>query len=123
MSDVRPQPGEPGGELRLQSTRTSTLWALVAVGLVLALLMLVFVAQNLDQVRWEFLWIDFTLAGGLAVLFAAVAGGLVVILVGAARLLQVRLAARRHRRIDRSQAAAAVAPSADPTGPETATAP
>ncbi|MDP9441252.1 MAG: hypothetical protein M3P34_03525, partial [Actinomycetota bacterium] len=77
MNEVPPGRREPDPELRLQPTRTSTLWGLVAVGLVLALLMLVFVAQNGDQVRWEFLWIDFTLAGGLAVLFAAVAGGLV----------------------------------------------
>lgn len=123
MSEVRPQHGEPEAELRLQPTRTSTVWALVAVGLVLALLMLVFVAQNGDQMRWEFLWIDFTLAGGLAVLFAAVAGGLVVILVGAARLLQVRLAARRHRRVDRSRGDPAVAASPDPPGHETAPAP
>lgn len=94
-----------GEELRLASTRTSTLWTLVAVGLVLTLFMLVFVAQNSAKFTWQFLWFDFTLAGGIALLLAAVAGGLVVIVVGAGRLLQVRLAARRHRRVDRSTAA------------------
>lgn len=103
VNQVEPQPQEPGEALRLDRTRTSTLWAFVAAGLVLALLMLVFVAQNGETVQWQFLWIDFTLAGGLAMLFAAVTGGLVVILVGAGRLLQVRLAARRHRRIDRNR--------------------
>ena len=112
----------PDDELRLQSTRTSTLWALVAVGLVLTLLMLVFVAQNGQTVEWEFLWIDFTLARGLAVLFAAVIGGMVVILVGTGRLLQVRLAARRHRRVDRTRDPAPGSPSA-PGGPSSADAP
>ncbi|MBW3614324.1 MAG: DUF1049 domain-containing protein [Actinobacteria bacterium] len=105
--EVQSQPQDPDDPLRLERTRTSTLWVAVAVGLVLALFMLVFVAQNGEKVQWHFLWIDFTLGGGLAMLFAAVTGGLVVILVGAGRLLQVRLAARRHRRSDLSRDRAA----------------
>lgn len=105
MDEVGAQPEAGRDELRLSSTRTSTLWTLVAVGLLLTLLMLIFVAQNSTKMTWEFLWTDFTLAGGLALLLAAVVGGLVVILVGAGRLLQVRLAARRHRRVDRAASA------------------
>jgi uncharacterized integral membrane protein len=100
VTQARPEPAESSDQLRLHPTRTSTLWSLVAVGLALALLMLIFVAQNGEPVQWEFLWMDFTLAAGLALLLAAVTGSLVVILVGAGRLFQVRLAARRHRHFD-----------------------
>ena len=116
MDEVR-TPGGSQDELRLNPTRTSTLWSLFAVGLVLALLMLIFVAQNGESVQWEFLWLDFTLAGGLALLLAAVTGSLVVILVGAGRLFQVRLVARRHRRADRGQAPTTSTPEVSSTEP------
>ena len=103
MDEVRAQPAGTD-PLRHRSTRTSALWSLVGLGLMLALLMLIFVAQNGESVQWEFLWMDFTLASGLALLLSAVTGGLVVILVGAGRLFQVRLAARRHRRVDEARA-------------------
>lgn len=87
-------------ELRVGATRTSTIWTAVAVGLVLVVLMLVFVVQNGQDLALEFLWLDFTLPAGVAMLLAAAIGGLIVVLVGAGRLLQVRRIAKKHRRAD-----------------------
>lgn len=89
-------------ELTTGPTRASRLWAAVAVVLLLALLMLVFILQNGRQEQMQFLWMQFTLPLGVALLLAAVGGGLLVILLGVARLSQLRLAARRHRRAERS---------------------
>ena len=79
-------------------TRTGTAWLTVAFALLLGLLMLVFILQNGEKVDVELLWADFRVPLGVAVLLGMVLGGLLVVLVGAARLAQVRLAARRHRR-------------------------
>ena len=84
-------------DLSTGHTRAGSAWLAVAVMLLLALLMLVFVLQNNHRVDLEFLWADFTLPVGVALLLAAVIGGLLVVLFGAARVLQLRLAARRHR--------------------------
>lgn len=88
-------------ELAVGRTRTASLFVAAAAALVLALLMLVFVLQNDDSQRLEFLWFDFTLPAGVAMLLAAVVGGLIVASLGLGRVLQLRVAARRHRRADR----------------------
>lgn len=88
-------------EMVVPSTRTGFTLVATVLGLVLALLMLVFVLQNGERQAYEFLWVDFTLPSGVAMLVAAIAGGLVVALIGIGRIAQIRLAARRHRRADR----------------------
>jgi uncharacterized integral membrane protein len=75
-----------------------------AAGALLLLLMLVFILQNGDKVRLDFLWMDFSLPLGVALLLAGVFGALVVVLVGMGRMLQLRLVARRHRKDDRRAA-------------------
>lgn len=90
-----------GSEMVVPRTRTGSALVATVLGMVLALLMLVFVLQNGDRQDYEFLWTEFSLPAGVAMLFAAIAGGLVVALVGIGRIVQIRLAARRHRRADR----------------------
>ena len=83
-------------------TRTGMAWLMIAFALLLGLLMLVFILQNGEKVDLELLWADFRVPVGVAVLLGMVLGGLLVVLVTAARLAQVRLAARRHRRAHRA---------------------
>ncbi len=85
-------------DLRVPHTRTSAAWTLVAVGTVVVLLMLVFILQNTQRTRLNFLWFHGSPPLGAALLLSAVIGALVVLCLGAGRLLQVRLATRRHRR-------------------------
>lgn len=87
-------PASPGRS-RLGSTLVAS-----TIGMLLALAMVVFALQNDIRQAYEFLWFDFTLPDGIAMLLAAICGGLVVALLGLARVLQLRLAARRHRRLD-----------------------
>ena len=79
-------------------TRTGAVWWAVAVILLLLIGLLVFVLQNMRHVALRFTWVHFSAPAGVALLLSAVAGALLVFLLGTARILQLRLAARRHRR-------------------------
>ncbi|MGH8986828.1 MAG: LapA family protein [Acidimicrobiia bacterium] len=82
-------------------TRLSSVWTFAAAGAAILLLLLVFILQNTQRADLEFLWFDFRLPVGAALLLAGVIGALLVVLVGASRLLQLRVAARRRRPHDR----------------------
>ena len=94
--------GRPGGtghdSLTPTHTRISTAWTLAAAGAFLLLLMTVFIFQNSDEVPVQFLMFEGSVPLGAALLLASVIGAMSVALLGAGRLLQMRLAARRHRR-------------------------
>ena len=88
----------------------------MAVGFfaVVLLLLLIFILQNGAQVSVSYLGMHGHLPLGVALLFAAVCGVLLVVLAGAARISQLRATARRHRRVDAKRAAAA---AKEPAGP------
>jgi uncharacterized integral membrane protein len=87
-------------EHTIEPTRTSMVWTMVGIGVVLLVAILVFILQNGQRVRVRFLMVDGTLQLGVALLFAALLGALLVLVAGAARVLQLRVVARRHRRTD-----------------------
>jgi uncharacterized integral membrane protein len=84
----------------IEPTRTSMVWTMVAAGVVLLVAILVFVLQSGQRVRVRFLMANGTLPLGVGLLFAALLGALLVLVVGVARVLQLRGVARRHRRAD-----------------------
>jgi len=84
----------------VEPTRTSMVWTMVGIGVVLLFAILVFILQNGQRVRVRFLMANGTLPLGAALLFAALLGALLVLVAGAARVLQLRVVARRHRRTD-----------------------
>lgn len=90
----------PGKALKSEGTRTGTLFGGAVAGLVLTMFMLVFVLQNDERRRLEFLWFDFELPIGAAMLLAAVAGALIASSLALGRVVQLRLAARRHRQAE-----------------------
>jgi uncharacterized integral membrane protein len=90
-----PPPAEP---LKVPRTRTSATYIGVGVGLLILILVIIFIAQNLNKASVHFIGFNFRLPLGLLVLAAAVAGGLIVLLISLARVFQLRLMARRHRR-------------------------
>ena len=68
-------------------------WTMVGIGVVLLVAILVFILQNGQRVRVRFLMVDGTLPLGVALLFAALLGALLVLVAGAARVLQLRVVA------------------------------
>jgi lipopolysaccharide assembly protein A len=84
----------------IEPTRTSMVWTMVGIGVILLVAILVFILQNGQRVRVRFVMANGTLPLGVALLFAALLGALLVLVAGAARVLQLRVVARRHRRTD-----------------------
>jgi uncharacterized integral membrane protein len=84
----------------IEPTRTSMVWTMVGMGVVLLVAILVFILQNGQRVRVRFLMVNGTLPLGVALLLAALLGALLVLVAGAARVLQLRVVARRHRLTD-----------------------
>jgi uncharacterized integral membrane protein len=83
-------------------TRVSAVWVLTGLGALLLLLLVIFIAQNGQSVTVHFLGASGSMSLAVGLLAAGVAGALIVLLVGAVRITQLRLAARRHSRRDSS---------------------
>jgi uncharacterized integral membrane protein len=69
-----------------------------AVALLLLILLIVFILQNSTKVEVQFLGMSGTIPVGMALLIAAVGGGVVVAISGIARVTQLRVSARRTKR-------------------------
>jgi uncharacterized integral membrane protein len=69
------------------------------------ILLLIFILQNTASVKINFLGAHGHVPLGIALLVAAVAGGLLVVIVGAARIARLRLRTRRAERAQRKAAA------------------
>lgn len=80
------------------STRTSAVWTALAAGLLFTVVVLVFILENLQDVKASFFTAHWSIPLGVDLLLAAVLGGLVVFAAGAARLAQLRRHARRQGR-------------------------
>lgn len=80
-----------------QRSRIGGWWAGIVLSAVVGVLLLVFIVQNTEPVRITFLWISGSLPTGVALLFAGIAGILLVAIPGTARIRQPRRAARRAR--------------------------
>jgi uncharacterized integral membrane protein len=87
-----PTPGEPA----LKFTRAGALWSALITGFLTLILLLIFIAQNTTSTSFTFLGWHWSLPLGVAILLAAVAGGLLTVAVGTARILQLRRAAKKH---------------------------
>jgi uncharacterized integral membrane protein len=82
-------------------TRVSGIWVASIAAVVVLLLLLIFILQNSESVKINFFGANPTLPVGVALLLAAVLGALLVALVGAARTVQLRRAARKMARTSR----------------------
>ncbi|MFD4671263.1 lipopolysaccharide assembly LapA domain-containing protein [Lentzea sp. NPDC058450] len=88
-------PAPAAAPKKLRPTRISGTWVAVLVAIVVLTFLLVFILQNGDNATIHFLWGEFSLPLGVALLFAAIGGALLVAIVGAARILQLRRQAKR----------------------------
>lgn len=93
----RPEPTGAAGPERSQVTRAGMVWAAVASALVVLILLIAFILQNQDSVRVKFFGLEGAVSLGIALFIAAVGGGVLVAIAGAARIIQLRLAAHRQR--------------------------
>lgn len=91
----------PGRTHVPERTRTGGLWVAVGAATVVLLLLLIFILQNGSRVQINLFGANPDLPLGVALLLAAALGALLVVLVGAARVVQLRHTARRMARKSR----------------------
>lgn len=77
-------------------TRTAALWTALIAGFLILIVLLIFITQNNTSVPFTFVGLHWNLPLGVAILLAAVAGGLITVFIGTARIYQLRRAAKRH---------------------------
>lgn len=82
-------------------TLAGRVWVAIVVAAILLILLIIFIAENSQKVTISFLGAHGTISLALAMLIAAVAGVLITLLVGSARILQLRLEVQRRRRAQR----------------------
>jgi uncharacterized integral membrane protein len=93
-ADAPPRAPKPttGKHLR---TRAGYTWVGLVVAAMIGIIVLVFILQNLDQVRVTLFFWSFNLPLGVTVLLSVIAGALVMSLAGGWRILQLRRVAKR----------------------------
>ncbi len=92
MPPVGAHPKEPA----IGFTRAGALWSALIAGFLILILLLIFIAQNTTSTAFKFLGWHWSLPLGVAILLAAVVGGLITVAVGTARILQLRRAAKKQ---------------------------
>jgi uncharacterized integral membrane protein len=98
--DPTATPGEylVSPESAVKFTRAAALWSALIVGFVILILLLVFILQNTDSTTIHFFGWEWNLPVGVAILLAAVCGGLLTVAAGTARIVQLRRAAKKNLR-------------------------
>lgn len=91
-----PDPPDPPPENAVHFTRAAALWSALIVGFLVLIVLLIFIAQNTDSGTFHFLGWDWSLPLGVALLAAAVLGGLVTTFAGIVRIVQLRRAAKKN---------------------------
>jgi uncharacterized integral membrane protein len=100
-----PTPSPPSGETprttttppAVSPTRTSMAWAGMWTAAIVLIAFIVFILQNTGSVQVSFLGMHGTLPLAVGLLIAMVAGIMITLVFGTARLTQVRRLARRRR--------------------------
>jgi len=83
-------------ESAVKFTRAAALWSALITGFLILIVLLVFIMQNTDSATVHFFGWDWNLPVGVALLLAAVCGGLLTVAVGTARIVQLRRAAKKN---------------------------
>ena len=103
----RPQHARPPAEHRpgsaahpLERTRLGVAWVAIGCFVVVLLFLLFFILANNNDVRITIFGQHVHLPLGVAMVFSALCGALLVLLAGAARITQMRSRVRKHRRAE-----------------------
>jgi uncharacterized integral membrane protein len=89
-------PAQLPAEAAKERTRTKVVFTSLVAGLVILILLLIFMLENTQSVKVRYFGAGGHIALGLALLLAAVGGGLLVAIAGSARVLQLRRRIKRH---------------------------
>ena len=92
------KPATGGPESPVPFTRTAAAWWALIAGSLTLIVLLIFITQNLGETTIHFLGWQWNTPVGIAFLVAAISGSLITVMTGAARMMQLRRAAKKHMR-------------------------
>jgi uncharacterized integral membrane protein len=98
-----PTRSAPATDKAVPRSRTGAAWIAITATIILLLLLVIFIAQNGQKVEVHFLGFSGTVSLAVALLAATVAGGILTVMVGTARIVQLRIVARRNRAMEPPQ--------------------
>ncbi|WP_159610628.1 lipopolysaccharide assembly LapA domain-containing protein [Glutamicibacter sp. JC586] len=90
----------PATKESLPVTKLGRIWTATVLGIIVLILLIVFIAQNQDQVTLRYFAYEGEVNLGLALFIAAIGGALVVAIAGVARVIQLRATAKKKRKLN-----------------------
>jgi uncharacterized integral membrane protein len=95
---LNPEPDAalPADSRRVPRTRTGAAWVGLTAAALIAVALIVFLAQNTRTIDISFLWMTVRTSLAVALLIAAVGSVLITLILGTARITQLRRLARRR---------------------------
>ncbi|MCS3493868.1 putative integral membrane protein [Arthrobacter sp. JUb119] len=99
--DSKVQRAKPAGADKLPATKLGRIWTATIFGLLVLILLIIFIAQNQEQVTLNYFAYQGQVNLGLALFFAAIGGALVVAIAGVARVIQLRSTAKKQRKANK----------------------
>jgi uncharacterized integral membrane protein len=100
-SESKPATGLPPTS-PIPFTRTAAVWWALIIGSLTLIVLLVFIAQNLQTTLVHFLGWTWSAPVGIAFLVAAIGGSLITVMTSAARMVQLRRAAKKGLRTEQT---------------------
>lgn len=94
---AEPARAPASAQSRVPRTRTGATWLAICAVALLAVVLIVFMLQNTRSVEVSFLWMHGDLPLALALLIAGVGTAILTMVVGTARITQLRRLSRRRR--------------------------
>lgn len=88
----------PESKEKLPVTKLGRIWTATVLGIIVLILLIIFIAQNQDQVTLRYFAYEGQVNLGLALFIAAIGGALVVAIAGVARVIQLRATAKKKRK-------------------------
>lgn len=97
-SETNPEPTpQASPPVRMPHTRTGAAWVALIGAALLAVLLIIFLVQNTRSTEISFLWMTTSTPLAVALLIAAVGSVLLTLVLGTARITQLRRLIRRQR--------------------------
>jgi len=95
VQPVQPVPVTPS-QARVPATRTGAAWVALGTAALLAVLLIIFLVQNTRSAEISFLWMTTSTPLAVALLIAAVGSALLTLVLGTARIAQLRRRIRKQ---------------------------
>ena len=98
IHDVSVPAAAPTSPRRVPRTRTGAAWVGLTAAALITVALIVFLAQNTRTIEISFLWMTARTSLAVALLIAAVGSGLITLILGTARIAQLRRLTRKRDR-------------------------